>query len=193
VGLSADAIALAFRAELPFVGLRGHEHDPELDRIIPPAAARAARALPLAADDDRVRLAVADPSVDLSALSPYLEGRRVELAIAPREELEEILGPPPLAPPPPATAAAPTGIEEEAVAEQPLAAPPPATAVAPTGIEEEGVAQEPLLTVHPAPAGEEPSWLETPRARRRRVVVALLVLLLVVLVAGAVVAYLLTR
>jgi hypothetical protein len=44
VSLIDEAIELAFRAGLPFVGLRDHEHDPELDRVVPPAAARAARA-----------------------------------------------------------------------------------------------------------------------------------------------------
>jgi hypothetical protein len=89
-----DALALAFRTGLPFVGLRDHAHDPELDRVIPPAAARAARVVPLVASDDRVRLAVAEPEPDISALAPYLGDRGVELAIADREELEAILGPP---------------------------------------------------------------------------------------------------
>ena len=43
--MSAEAIARAFEADLPFVGLRDHEHDADLDRIVPPDAARAARAL----------------------------------------------------------------------------------------------------------------------------------------------------
>jgi hypothetical protein len=91
--VSDDALDLAFRTGLPFVGLRDHEHDPELDTIVPPAAARSARAVPLAAAADHVRLAVADPDTDLTALTPYLAGRRVELAIAPREEVESVLGP----------------------------------------------------------------------------------------------------
>jgi hypothetical protein len=97
--VSDEAIALAFRTGLPYVGLRDHEHDPELDHLVPPDAARSARVLPLIAADDRVRLAVADPEPDLAALTPYLEGKQVELAIAPRAELEEILGPPPPAAP----------------------------------------------------------------------------------------------
>jgi hypothetical protein len=94
-----EALALAFRTGLPFVGLRDHEPDPDLDRIVPPDAARTARALPLAAEDDHVRLAVADPEADLSALNPYLTGRQIDLALAPREELDAILGPPPVAAP----------------------------------------------------------------------------------------------
>jgi hypothetical protein len=99
-----DALALAFRTGLPFVGLRDHAHDPALDELIPPDAARTARAVPLVAYDDRIRLAVADPEPDLSTLGPYLNGRQIELALAPREELDVILGPPPLRPDP-ATAA----------------------------------------------------------------------------------------
>ena len=113
--MSAEAIARAFEADLPFVGLRDHEHDPDLDRVVPPDAARSARALPVLADDERVRVAVADPAADLGSLSPYLEGRRVELVIAAREELDVVLGPPP--------AAATPVIEEEVAEEQPLPAP----------------------------------------------------------------------
>jgi MshEN domain len=95
VSLTEDALAIAFRTGLPFVGLRDHFHDPDLDRLIPPDAARAARAIPLTADDDRIRLAVADPDTDLSTLDKYLAGRQVDLALAPREEIDTILGPPP--------------------------------------------------------------------------------------------------
>jgi hypothetical protein len=97
VGLTDDALALAFRTGLPYVGLRDHAHDPDLDRLIPPDAASVARAIPLAADDEHVRLAVADPDADLSTLAPYLTEREVELALAPREEIDAILGPPPAA------------------------------------------------------------------------------------------------
>ena len=101
MSVTEDALALAFRTGMPFVGLRDHAHDPDLDRLIPPDAARTARAIPLTADDDRVRLAVADPATDLSTLDRYLSGRQVELALAPRQEIDTILGPPP----PPAQAA----------------------------------------------------------------------------------------
>jgi hypothetical protein len=106
VSLTEDALATAFRTGLPFVGLRDHAHDPDLDRLIPPDAARTARAIPLTADEDRIRLAVADPDTDLSTLDRYLAGRQVDLALAPREEIDTILGPPPPpreAPPEPAT------------------------------------------------------------------------------------------
>jgi Type II secretion system (T2SS), protein E, N-terminal domain len=92
--VSDEALAIAFRSGLPYVGLRDHAHDPALDRIVPPAAARTARVIPLAAADDHIRLAVADPDTDLSALDRYLTDREVQLAVAPREELEAILGPP---------------------------------------------------------------------------------------------------
>jgi hypothetical protein len=95
VSLTEDALETAFRTGLPFVGLRDHAHDPDLDRLIPPDAARTARAIPLTADDDRIRLAVADPDTDLSTLDKYLAGRQVDLALAPREEIDTILGPPP--------------------------------------------------------------------------------------------------
>jgi hypothetical protein len=93
--VTEDVLALAFRTGMPFVGLRDHAHDPDLDRLIPPDATRTARAIPLTADDDRVRLAVADPATDLSTLDRYLGGRQVELALAPRQEIDAILGPPP--------------------------------------------------------------------------------------------------
>jgi nicotinate-nucleotide--dimethylbenzimidazole phosphoribosyltransferase len=153
--VSDEAIALAFGTGLPYVGLRDHEPNPELDDLVPPNAARSARVLPLTAADDRIRLAVADPEADLAPLTPYLEGKRVELAIAPREELEEILGPPPLEPqvfePPAEPAEAPTdGIEEEALAE-PAAAPA-------DSIEEEALVAEtePLVAEPAEPAPAEP-------------------------------------
>ena len=172
--MSDEAIDLAFAAGLPFVGLRDHEHDPELDRIIPLDAARFARAIPLVADDDRVRLAVAEPQPDLEALTPYLEGRRVELAIAPREEVETILGPAP------ATAAGHTtwepsdagggtgGIEEGAgqVASSDLAAPATEPAAPPdvgdgTGIEE-GATAESEQDASPDAAAPEPKQAGSP-------------------------------
>ena len=115
-----DALATAFRTGLPFVGLRDHAHDPDLDRLIPPDAARAARAIPLTADDDRIRLAVADPDTDLSTLDRYLAGRHVDLALAPREEIDTILGPPP----PPGEHGAPEAEQLEAESDSLAAAEP---------------------------------------------------------------------
>ena len=89
--------------------------------------------MPLAASDEHVRLAVAHPAVDLSALAPYIGDRRVELAIASRVELEAIVGPPrPVEQP----------AEEEPVAEQ------------------EPVAEE--LLIEEEPAGVEPAPVEVP-------------------------------
>jgi hypothetical protein len=155
--VSDEAIALAFRTGLPYVGLRDHEHDPELDDVVPPDAARFARAIPLAAADDHVRLAVADPEPDLAALTHYLGDRRVELAIAPRDELEELLGPPPPEPPEPvleeepeadalaATEPAPAEAEAEL-----LAAAEPAAVEAP-GSEEAEPEADPLAAAEPEP------------------------------------------
>jgi hypothetical protein len=122
--VSDDALDLAFRNGLPFVGLRDHEHDPQLDTIVPPDAARSARAIPLTFADDHVRLAVADPDADLAALAPYLAGRRVELAIAPRDEVEAILGPPELAAKPSPAAALTDATPELPVDEAPKEAGP---------------------------------------------------------------------
>jgi hypothetical protein len=116
VSVTEEALALAFRTGMPFVGLRDHAHDPDLDRLIPPDAARTARAVPLSADDDRIRLAVADPHTDLSTLDRYVIGRQVELALAPREELDTILGLPP--PPGEAPTEAPTDEREPEATEQ---------------------------------------------------------------------------
>lgn len=120
MSLTEDALATAFRTGLPFVGLRDHAHDPDLDRLIPPEAARSARAIPLTADDDRIRLAVADPDTDLSTLDKYLAGRQVDLALAPREEIDTILGPPPPQPLP-AEDAAPTETTPSESAPEPAA------------------------------------------------------------------------
>jgi hypothetical protein len=148
-----DALAIAFRTGLPFVGLRDHAHDPDLDRLVPPDAARTARAIPLTADDDRIRLAVADPDTDLSTLDRYLAGRQVDLALAPSEEIDTILGPPP--PPgeePPETA---TGAAEAEHAPPTEAAPSesqpdPVTDAEPLAIEPGSLIAEP----EPHPLGD---------------------------------------
>jgi hypothetical protein len=152
-----DALALAFRTGLPFVGLRDHEHDPDLDRLIPPDAARAARAVPLAADDDHLRLAVTDPEADLAPLSPYLGDLRVELALAAEEEIEAILGPPP--PEPLATEPEPLAVEPfpDPLAAEPEATehkPPESLAADPTPLEP--IAAEPEAT-EPEPLAAEPA------------------------------------
>lgn len=216
--MSDEALALAFRAGLPYVGLRDHAHDPELDGLIPPDAARTARAIPLAADDDRVRLAVADPEPDLSALDRFLSGRKVDLALAPREELDQILGPPPRVVDVGEHAAFAAEPEPDVAEEETLAAQaslPPAPEEAPVG-DEDGVGTEAEVVAvepgaadeapaaalaaaaaaspppddHPELDGEVPSWL-APRRRRWRVVLVVLIVLLVLIAAGvAVYAYL---
>jgi hypothetical protein len=203
--VTEDALALAFRTGLPYVGLRDHAHDPDLDRLIPPDAARRARATPLAADDDRVRLAVADPNTDLSTLDPYLAGRQVELAVSPREELDTILGPPPPAEPEQsAPEERPEPAEEELAAEAapvvepeaaPAAEPEPEPLAAEPEPEPEPLAAEPEhepLAPEPEPyrelPAEVPSWLEPPRQRWRVVVAVLIVILVLAVVAAVVVA-----
>jgi type II secretion system (T2SS) protein E len=187
--LADEALALAFRAGLPFAGLRDHEHDPELDEVIPPDAARTARVLPLAADAQRVRLAVADAEPDLTALAAHLADRHVELTIAPREELDAILGPPPpppvVAPPPPAPVAEPAPEQPDPAPEQPDPAPePPTPDPAPPAPEPPAFAPV-AAAVHPEPA-EVPSWLE-PRRRWSGVLRILLYLLLALIAAAAVI------
>jgi hypothetical protein len=148
--VTEDALGLAFRTGLPYVGLRDHAHDPDLDRLIPPDAARTARAVPLAADDDHIRLAVADPDPDLSTLDPYVTGRQVELALAPREELDAILGPAPEPQTPQPAAADELG---EAAAEpqsDPLTPPPAAEP------ESERLAAEDAASTEPTPPEPEP-------------------------------------
>lgn len=119
--MTDEALAVAFRTGMPYVGLRDHAHDPELDHLIPPDAARTARVVPLTADHDRIRLAVADPEPDLSALEPYLSGRQIHLALAPREELDRVLGPPPVrvAEPQPIADESSADDDEPLVAERP--------------------------------------------------------------------------
>ena len=159
--LTDDALALAFRTGLPYVGLRDHAHDPDLDRLIPPDAARAARAVPLGADDDHIRVAVADPDADLSALTPYVADHEIELALAPREEIDAILGPP-LAPERGDTpGAARMAADERAWGDEaephaggkpdPLAADEPLA-----GTEEEAAEAEPHAAAEPDPVAAEP-------------------------------------
>ena len=126
--MSDDALALAFRTGLPYVGLRDHEHDPELDRCVPPQAARAARVVLLTADDDHLRLAVTDPEPDLSILTPYIADRDVQIAIASRDELDAVLGPATseFVPPPPVGL-----VEETEIVTEPEPEPAEAEAVEP--------------------------------------------------------------
>lgn len=168
--MSDDALALAFRAGLPFVGLRDHEPDPEVDRIVPPEAAAAAGVVALAASDDHVRFAVAHPDVNLGSLAPYLGNRRVELAIAPSAELEAIVGaaPKPAAEPPPAgqeTLLPVTEDEPLAAAEvldsgEPVAAAEPGTEEEPSAAAEPGTEAQPLAAAEPLDPGEPPAAAE---------------------------------
>lgn len=107
-----DALALAFAHGLPYAGLRDERHD---SAIVPDDLARASRVVALRAGVERVRLAAAEPEPDLSGLSDHLAGRTAEIAIAPRDEIDAILGPPPPAPPgpDPAPARADDGATEE--------------------------------------------------------------------------------
>ena len=189
--MNDDALALAFRTGLPFVGLRDHEHDPAIDDVVPPAAAAAAGVVALATTDDHVRLAVAHPSVDLSALEPYVGDRRVEVAIASRAELEEIVGPPP------PVVEEPVAADEQLIEEgpEPEVGPEPEAEV----MAEPAVVAEPepepvaVYEPDPVPADEEPSWLEPPTRWRRTLRVLLPLTMLLIVAAGAVLAYLLTR
>ena len=165
--MNDDALALAFRAGLPYVGLRDHEHDPELDQVIPREAAAAAGVVALAASEDHVRLAVAHPAVNLTALAPYLGDRRVELAIASRAELEAIVGPPRPVPKPAAVeepiAAEPLPVDEPPAVDELLTEEEPAAAAAESLADEEPPAEdEPLAEAEPlieaeAAAAEPPA------------------------------------
>ncbi|MGZ4271073.1 MAG: GspE/PulE/PilB domain-containing protein [Solirubrobacteraceae bacterium] len=155
-----EAIELAFAHGLPFAGLRNHRADPTLTAVVPDELARVARVVVLRADDERVRLAAAVPEPDLSALRDRLAGRTVEIAIAPRDELDALLGP------------APEPVPEPAPIE-PVAAPEPEPEPAPE--------PEP----EPEPPGEAPSWL-TPAAPPSALRAALLVALAFALIAAAV-------
>ena len=156
--MSDDALALAFRAGLPFVGLRDHEPDPGVDRIVPPEAAAAAGVVALAASDDHVRFAVAHPDVNLGSLAPYLGNRRVELAIAPSAELEAIVGaaPKPAAEPPPAGQETLLPVTED----EPLAAAEVLDSGEPVAAAEPGTEAQPLAAAEPLDPGEPPAAAE---------------------------------
>ena len=123
-----DPLELAFRTGRPYVGLRGHRHDPALDAVVPPALAARLRVLPLAADGRTVRLASAEADPDLSALEPHLAGRTITLAVADPAELDAILErlPPPVATDQRAEAAeaSSAAASPEAVDREPGPAPP---------------------------------------------------------------------
>ena len=93
-----EALAIAGRAGLPFVGLRDHRPGPEFDDLLPLEVAREVRVVPLAVEGDVVRVASPVPDPDLDRLRELLRGRRVELAIARRDEVDALLGPPPRRP-----------------------------------------------------------------------------------------------
>ena len=156
-----EAITLAFAHGLPFAGLRDERND---DALVPTEVARAARVVALRADGERVRLAAAEPEPDLSALQEHLGGRSAEIVIAPRAEIDAILGPAP-----PATAVEPAPIEAQPAARESGPAPQPLT--------------EP---------GEEPSWLAPAPARSGVPLIALVAAAIVLLAAGAAVAVWLT-
>jgi hypothetical protein len=161
-----EAIALAFAHGLPYAGLRDERND---DAIVPADAARAARVVALRADADRVRLAAAGPEPDLSALAGHLGGRRAEIVIAPRTEIDAILGP--------AAPAAPAVAEPAPIEPEP---------------EPEPLAPEPEPQPAAADAGDEPSWLAPAPGRSRAGLVALVAAAIVLLAAGAAVAVWLT-
>lgn len=150
-----DAIALALAHGLPYAGLRDVGHD---DTLVPADVARAARVVALRADSERVRLAVAAPDADLDGVRPHLGGRSAELVIAPRAEIDAILGP---APPPP----------------------PPPPAPAPEAEMKPEPTPEPV-----ADAAEEPSWLAPAPARRGPPLLVLVAIALLLIAATAAVA-----
>ena len=157
-----EAIALAFEHGLPYAGLRDERND---DALVPGEVARVARVVALRADGDRVRLAAAEPEPDLSALHEHLGDRHAEIVIAPRAEIDAILGPAP-----PAATAEPAPIEPETREPEPPVAEPEAVA-------------DPV---------EEPSWLAPEPQRRGLPLLALVAAAIVLLAAGAAVAVWLT-
>jgi hypothetical protein len=149
-----DAIALAFAHGLPYAGLRDEQHD---SALVPVDVARRARVVALDADDGHVRLAVAEPEPDLDAVRPHLGDLAPRIVIAPRDEIDAILGPPPEPP----AAIEPAPIE-----------PAPRT---------EPVAAAPAI----AEPAEEPSWL-SPAPERSAAAAVALVLLAFLLIAGGI-------
>lgn len=167
-----DPLELAFRTGRPYVGLRGHRHDPALDAVVPPALAARLRVVPLADDGRTIHLASAEADPDLSALEPHLAGRTIALAVADPAELDAILErlPPPVAtdqrppqPPQPQQAERP----EPSAAVRPAVAPAAPAPSAPEPVADEAgppapepVAGEPVAEAaaeSPQPAADEPA------------------------------------
>jgi Type II secretion system (T2SS), protein E, N-terminal domain len=169
-----EALAIAASAGLRFVGLRDHRPGDEFDDLLPLGTARELRVVPLAIDGDVVQVASADPDPDLRALHERLGGRRVEVAIARRDELDAVLGPPPRSPAPGATAQG-----------GPAATPLPPAAPATTAPAPAAHPTTPPATA--APATTAPATAARSRRLRRRLLVVLLVVLLAAAVAAVVI------
>ena len=73
-----------------FVDLNGKEVPPEVVRLIPSGLARLHRALPIAASDHSLRIALADP-LDLRAAEDlrFALGKDVDVVVAPTDQIEE--------------------------------------------------------------------------------------------------------
>jgi hypothetical protein len=86
------ALALAIRAGRRFEGLRGVRLDERLFLYLPLALAQRERAVPLALTDDGLTVAAASLDPDLSWLHERFPSLRVELVVAPRNEILTALG-----------------------------------------------------------------------------------------------------
>ena len=86
-----NALSLAMQSGYPYVGLRDVAPDPNLMLYVPASVARAAEAVPLALDENRLRLACANLDGDLSAIQTRFPRLELDVCVSPADEIRDLL------------------------------------------------------------------------------------------------------
>lgn len=85
------ALTLALERELPYEGLRGIKPDPNLRLYLPAAVARTTDIVPLALEENILRVACATPEADLEPISTRFPRLALEVCISPADEIRTVL------------------------------------------------------------------------------------------------------
>jgi hypothetical protein len=86
-----DALRIAFESGLRYSGLRGFSVDERLWHYLPPGVALRERVVPVILAGDVLTVAASRPDPDLSALQRSLPNLRLDVVIAPADEIERAL------------------------------------------------------------------------------------------------------
>jgi hypothetical protein len=86
-----NALSVAMQSGLPYVGLRDLAPDPNLMLYVPASVARAAEVVPLALDENRLRLACANLDGDLTPIQARFPRLELDLVISPGDEIRDLL------------------------------------------------------------------------------------------------------